>query len=172
MKPFLLILGFVVSLQSQASSCLSSASNTELLTEIQRRMSGGSGGGGSDSSAMVMVTCSSGYLNVRTVKVSSGESHNVISEYIGGSLCEEFASSLSAINEVQLRRSIIISTCSSGYLNKTLINTNGESRSLSSDYIGSDKCKEQALEQNRKIVLMMRTDKNPLSLSQRVLSHR
>ncbi|GIL16953.1 MAG: hypothetical protein BroJett040_07040 [Oligoflexia bacterium] len=151
MKPLLLIFGLLLSLQSMANSCLSSASNSELLSEVQRRMSGGGGGGGTDASAIVTVSCTNSYLNVKTVKVSNGETRTVLDQYIGSSECEEYASSLSAINEVQLSRSIIISTCNSSYLNKTLINTNGESRSISSDYVGSN-CKTRALEQNRKIL--------------------
>lgn len=154
MKPLLLIFGLLLSLQSMANSCLSSASNSELILEVQRRMSGGGGGGGgggTESSVIVTVSCSNSYLNVKTVKVSNGETRNIIDQYISGGECEEYASSLSAINEVQLSRSIIISTCNSSYLNKTLINTNGESRSISSDYVGSN-CMTRALEQNRKIL--------------------
>lgn len=160
MKPLLIFMGVVFSIQSYANSCLSSASNSELLSEVQRRMSGQSGETG-DSSVMFMATCSNGYLSVKTIKVSSGDIHSIINEYYGSSICEEYAASLRSINDSQLIRSIIISTCPSSYLTKTLINTKGESRTISSDYVGSA-CKDQAIEQNRKLGPMMVSGKKGL----------
>jgi hypothetical protein len=143
---------FFSSLQALANpACLAQVSNAELVREISNRLGNSSplpGGNG----AILTVNCDAGgTLNLRTVNPTTGAQKST-SAYIGSSSCGDYVYSLLQVSNVSLSRNLLVSHCDAGgTLYKTLVGVDGNMTAVSSDYMGSSKCKQAALDANSRL---------------------
>lgn len=135
-------------LRPQIMKCLGQATNYEILTEVNDRMS--SGGGlptQPQSQFSVTVACSANELKYSKIDLQTGKTASV-SYYLGSSSqCDSLAQKVLALKDLELHQNKLVAVCSANELKKYILDTEKNLTSAGSEYYGSSSQCETALSQ-------------------------
>ena len=136
-------------LRPHIMKCLGQATNYEILTEVNDRMSysGGQPQQPPQSQYTVTVACSANELKYSKIDLQTGKT-NSISHYLGNSSqCEALAKKVLALKDLELYQNQLVAVCSANELKKYILDTEKNLTSAGSEYYGNSSQCETALSQ-------------------------